>query len=146
MSHRQGTDPIWIKHLVGIPSLFTQQNATTTGIVMALLLVPLILKILMESWDLGGQNLFFFLNLKGGQNLHQFFIISAWGQAEAKGGRNVRTPCLGRLLHGPWAVKGEGFAEDYKVNRDCSGEDINYQKENMFIFLLKSLPPLLFFV
>ena len=38
-------------------------------------------------------------------------------------------------------MKGEGFAEDYKVNRDCSGEDINYQKENMFIFLLKSLPP-----
>jgi len=43
-------------------------------------------------------------------------------------------------------VKGEGFAEDYKGNRDGSGEDINYQKENMFIFLLKSLPPLLFFV
>jgi len=75
-----------------------------------------------------------------------FSMISAWGQAEAKGGRNVRTPCLGRLLHGPWAVKGEGFAEDYKGNRDGSGEDINYQKENMFIFLLKSLPPLLFFV
>jgi hypothetical protein len=43
-------------------------------------------------------------------------------------------------------VKGEGFAEDYKGNRDCSGEDTNYQKENMFIFLLKSLPPILFFV
>ena len=69
-------------------------------------------------------------------------------QAAAGGGcrPSVRTPCLGRLLHGPWAVKGEGFAEDYKGNRDCSGEDINYQKENMFIFLLKSLPPLLFFV
>ena len=68
------------------------------------------------------------------------------GTAQILYEHNVRTPCLGRLLHGPWAVKGEGFAEDYIENRDCSGEDINYQKENMFIFLLKSLPPLLFFV